>query len=346
MFCVECGKELPIYKNGVCLPCYIQQTTFSHGPDYLDIIRCSHCQVYKYKNTWVNESFKNILQRHLHDTFSISSELENITITTNCHDHDYTIPCKITIQGKIQDKEIIQHHTITIRIRTTVCDVCSRQKGGYYEATLQLRAEKRSLTTEEIQKFNAAVELLTEQMISRGNRTLFIADTAEHEGGIDFYFSEKNAAYAIAKQIQQQFGGELKQSSKNIGMKDSKQLYRMTYLVRIPEFQIGEFAMQQNRFYQINAINDLRVHVTELSKWEQLVFTIADLQHAALFKKDEIIQDMIVVSQTDTEIQLMDQKNYKLYTIQKPKKIPIKAKIVSVAKYQDNVFLLPINDSK
>ena len=70
---------------------------------------------------------------------------------------------------------------------------------------------------------------------------MFITDFAEERGGIDFYLSEKGSAYTIAKKLQERFGGEIKQSSKNVGMKDSRQIFRMTCLIRLPAYRKGDF---------------------------------------------------------------------------------------------------------
>ena len=86
-----------------------------------------------------------------------------------------------------------------------------------------------------------AVEGLVESMQDKGNRALFITDSKEEHGGLDFYLSDKGSALTITKKVQGKYGGSIKQSSKNIGMKDSRQVYRMTYLLRLPSFRKGDF---------------------------------------------------------------------------------------------------------
>ena len=143
MFCVECGKEEQIFKNGVCFCCYLKHTQFSKGPAILDIYMCARCDSYKYKNMWMQDTFDEVLQRHIKDAFHISKELKNVTIQTECEEQDRVIPCTLTITGSLEDKTVVEQHPLTVRVRRNTCDVCSREAGGYYEAIVQIRADQR-----------------------------------------------------------------------------------------------------------------------------------------------------------------------------------------------------------
>ena len=57
MFCVECGKEEEIFKDGVCKDCYVKTHSFSKGPQVVDLPVCTNCDSYKYKNTWTSDIF-------------------------------------------------------------------------------------------------------------------------------------------------------------------------------------------------------------------------------------------------------------------------------------------------
>jgi NMD protein affecting ribosome stability and mRNA decay len=50
---------------------------------------------------------------------------------------------------------------------------------------------------------------------------------------------------------------------------------------------------------------------------------------------------MIVVSQNDEEVQVMDKKTYAITVIKKPKKIIFSEEQISVIRYEDSFFLLP-----
>ena len=341
MFCVECGKEEKIFRNGVCISCYLKNNSFTKGPEILDIYRCAKCSSYKYKNTWIQESFEKALKRHIKDNFQISSELKSVQIKTDWDEKGKNLSCKAVISGHLEGHEISEKHSLTVRIRGVVCDICSKQFGGYFEATLQVRANKRKLTKEELETIRSNVENLVESVKAKGNRGLFITDIAEEHGGIDFYLSEKGSAYTIAKKIQEKFGGEIKQSSKNAGMKDSRQIFRMTCLIRLPAYRKEDFISLDNSYFYISSISGNKVHTFELSNWTERVFDGKDPQKASIIGGKELVKEMIFVSQSKDEIQLMDPKMYKIFEVRKPKNISFTSKIVKIVKIEDKIFLFP-----
>ena len=340
MFCVECGKE-EIFKDGVCIGCYLKHTSFTKGPEVIDILACTSCSSYKYKNTWFSESLDKAIKRHIQDAFQISKELKKVQIKTEYDEKKKNIACNVEFSGFLEDQKVTEQHSLTVRIRKTNCDVCSKQFGGYYEAVLQLRAEKRTPTQKELQAIRENVEDLVENFRAKGNRRLFITDTAEERGGIDFYLSEKGSAYSIAKKIQEIYGGEIKQSSTNMGMKDSRQIYRMTYLVRLPAYRKGDFILYDNSFYYISSISKNKVHVLELKTWSERVFDGKDLQKASIFGGSELVKEMILVSQSKDEVQVMDPNSYKTSDVKKPRSVSFDNKTIDVVKLEDQIFLLP-----
>jgi nonsense-mediated mRNA decay protein 3 len=342
MFCVECGKENQIFKDGTCLNCYLKSHTFTKGPDIIELINCPHCDSFKFKNTWISDHFGDILKKAIKNNFQISKELNKVDINTECTEKKEGVICKVFISGFIANEEIIEEHEILVRFVRTVCDVCSKRFGGYHEAIVQIRADNRKLKNHEINDIVLSTEALIEDLQAKGNRALFITDIAKEHGGLDFFISEKAAGLAIAKKIQEKYGGEIKQSSKNIGMKDSKQMYRMTYLIRIPSYEKGYFLKIDNSFFQIISFHGNKVKLIDLSKWNETSLDVKSIQKSSIFGGAELIREMILISQKDDEVQVMDQKNYKINIVKKPKPISFDTKIIKTVKLEDRLFLIPV----
>jgi len=341
MFCVDCGKEIKIFRDGACASCYLKNHSFSKGPEIIDIYVCSHCNTYKYKNTWVNYSFDEILRKIVKNSFNVSRELMSVDISTKYGEEKERMECKVNISGLLDNVKISEDHEILIRVRKTVCDVCSKQYGGYHEAVIQIRANKRELSKEEINVIQSAIEDLVKSIKDKGNRALFITDIGKEHGGIDFYLSDKGSALTITKKIQGKYGGSVKYSSKNIGMKDSRQVYRMTYLLRLPSFRKGDFISYEKSFFCVSSISANKVHVFELTSWIEKNFEVNILEKANVIGGKELIKDMILVSQTVDELQIMDPKSYKTYDIRKPEPISFDSKMIRIVIIEDEIFLLP-----
>lgn len=341
MFCVECGKDEPIFRNGVCLCCYLKHMQFSKGPAYLDITLCPRCTSYRYKNTWVQESFDDVLKRHIKDVFTINPDLKNVTIHTRCNERERVLACLVSISGSFEGQTITEDHPLTVRIKQNTCNICSREAGGYYEAIVQIRAEQRTFTNEELRAIRRAVEVMVGQLQKSGKRGLFITDYEEKREGLDFFISEKTTAFSIAKKIQEQFGGDFKQSASSAGMKDSRQVYRMTYLVRVPAYRNGDFFSVGTSFYVIVSLHENKVRAVELSTWTEKVIDGKDVHPSRIYGGGELIREMIVVSQSKKEIQLMDPKTYSTVEIQKPKGEPVESPMVKTVKLDGYLFLVP-----
>jgi nonsense-mediated mRNA decay protein 3 len=341
MFCVECGIEGPIFKEGVCISCYLKTHTFTKGPKVIGQPICTHCGSYKYKNTWTSDLFGDVIRRRIKNTFQISRELKKIDINTECKETKEGMSCKVYIYGFLDDAEITEEHEILVRLKKTVCDVCSKRFGGYHEAIVQIRKDKRELTKKELEDIIMVVENLVKDLQSKGNRGLFITDMGEEHRGLDFYISEKGPSLIIAKKIQEQYGGTIKQSSKNIGMKDGKQIYRMTYLIRLPSLKKGDFIKHNNSFFNIVSVHGNKVKMTDLANWKETTVDLKTIQKVNKIDGEELVKEMILVSQTIDELQFMDPDTYKIQTIKKPKQITLKTEKINILRTEKQIFLIP-----
>ena len=344
MFCVECGKIGEIFRDAVCVDCYMKAHSFTKGPDVISLSTCPHCGSYKYKNSWITDSFDEILKRWIKHLFDISREINKPKISTEHKEEKEYIKSKVTITGFLDNIQITEEHDTIVRIKNDVCDVCSKRFGGYHEAIVQVRADNRNLTKKEITMIKKYVESLVKSLQEKGHRGLFITDMGEEHGGLDFYISDKGSAKTITKKIQESYGGDIKKSSKNIGMKDGRQTYRMTYLLRLPSIRKGDFISHEGAIFNIYTISRNKVHILELSGWTEKIFDIKELENDNIIGRDELIKEMILVSQTKEEVQLMDPKTLKTFEVRKPKNISYDLKEVKIVKIEDEIFLLPDNN--
>lgn len=340
MFCVECGKDGPIFKDGVCIDCYLKTHKFTKGPKKIGIPLCTHCESYKYKNTWISELFGDVIRRLIKNTFKISRELNKVDINTECKETKEGMSCKVYISGVIDDVKITEDHDLEVYFKRTVCDVCSKRFGGYHESIVQIRTDNRELSKEELEDIERIVKNLVEDIRAKGSRGLFITDIGEEHGGLDFFISEKGPGLIIAKKIQEIYGGIIKQSSKNIGMKDGKQLYRVTFLIRIPFLKKGDFIEHNNSLYHIVSVHKNKVKMFNLADWEESSVEFKTIQKSNLLGGEEILKDMILVSQTEEEVQIMDPKTYKIQTIKKPKPMSFKTEKIKILKTDKQILLM------
>ena len=86
--------------------------------------------------------------------------------------------------------------------------------------------------------------------------------------------------------------------------------------------------------------------MVDLSKWEETTFDVKSIQKARSIGGEELIKEMIVISQKEDEVQIMDQKNYEIMVIIKPKPVKFDTKTVKIVRLEDKLFLMPIFENK
>ena len=337
MICVDCGKETTIFREGSCMDCYLKRHQFTKGPSIFDIPCCTHCHAFKYKSNWKNESFEDILKRYIKQFFTISNELKNRTISVTCDDFLEKGECTVKIQGFIDEEPVSESHTISVKLKNNVCEICSKQFGGYHEAIIQIRPGNKKLSNKKLADIETFVDDTIISMQEHGNRKLFLADYGMEHSGLDFFISDKQAGYSIIKKVQDHFGGTITVSSKNVGMKDGKQLYRHTYLLRLIPFDIEDVIKLDTSYYFVASIKATTMTCIDLKQGTEHLFDTTSIEHARLIgTSEELSIECITVNQSDKEIQVMHPKTYQVFTL---------LKAFGAIKYDEKITLIQIDDA-
>lgn len=112
-------------------------------------------------------------------------------------------------------KTVSQEIKVVIITKKRMCDACQKISGGYYEAVLQIRGDKKDEIARKIKKN------MPESMIT-GIKNL--------KEGYDIRIADKKIASKAASQLRKSFS--VKESYKLIGDKKGKKLYRNFYAVK------------------------------------------------------------------------------------------------------------------
>ena len=129
-------------------------------------------------------------------------------------------------------------------------------------------------------------------------------------------------------------------------MKDSKQIYRMTYLLRLPNYKKNDFVKFEDDIYIIISLRSDKVKLLNLSNWEEEVVSPKKIENIKTLSGKEEIKEMMLVSQTEDEMQLMDTKTYETLQIKKPINITFNEEKIKVIRLEDKLFLKPRKNKK
>ncbi|MFQ5918984.1 MAG: NMD3-related protein [Thermoplasmata archaeon] len=228
-FCVECGTEGPVYE-GLCADCLPTKRTLVELPSVLELERCVHCGRFHVPRGWEETDLSEALLRTVEKAAEVSRDVRDHRVLLHMDlRHLDEVGLRLTHRVVLPGLETEQIGESRVRLRRTTCPECAKQHGQYYEAILQIRAQKRPVAEEE----KKTVRALIEERV-RGDPRLFVTKEEAVHGGLDIYLSSNKAARALAQRVRSHLGGKVTSSPKLHGRRGGRDVYRVTYAVRLP----------------------------------------------------------------------------------------------------------------
>ena len=268
--CVECGKEVPLLIGGSCPDCFVGKTALLEGPQVLDVELCAHCDARHVGNHWVDpdegmplewireEAVRAVLKPHPSVADRDLGLVETAQDERNFRHH-------ATLTGSVEGVPITFEKDLTVRMRRSVCDRCSRMFGGYYAAIIQLRATDRDVTEHEIRRAHRIVGDELDRQRANGNRESFLTKSGAVPGGFDYYLGDIEGTRAVARLLAERLGATYEEHAKLSGRKEGEDIYRVTFLVRIRLFAPGDFGLVGETPVQFQSVARGRAFVVRLS---------------------------------------------------------------------------------
>jgi len=251
MFCVECGADGPTY-GGLCARCFRKKHKVIEPPPHLDVARCSTCGALRLKGGWSKTEVDLAVPRLLREAIPPRAPYERVSFTHVAREEDPSnFLLTVKALGRHADLEVVQDFHVRLRIKPGICDTCQKQRGRYFEGILQVRGDGRELTPREIREVRTFVAARVDRA---GDPMSFISRIEEEHGGLDFYVSTNALGKNLAREISETFGGSVSSSPKLFGQRGGKELYRVTSLVRLSAFQVGDIVRHKDVVAEVTAL--------------------------------------------------------------------------------------------
>ncbi len=347
MLCVECGDEVPELYDGMCLDCYVEKRVNVGIDDPIEIEICSKCGSVKKGDRWLERpDFETVMLDRIEDSLSISSSVEKYSFQVEFDDSDpKNIVADLTVELITNGVEKEKHLSTNIVLKKGQCKNCSKREGDYYEAILQVRPTEEEMS--EKQKRNVIDRVHRRVEVDRGEeKKVFITLEKEIHGGLDFYLSDRRVTRNLSYEIADFLGGDVKESSELAGRKDGQNVYRMTYSVRIPPYEEGDFIEFENKIYRIRETKrgsgPILVH--DLEDNRTTTMSKEEISDARVYGGEELVRKAVVVSEEEEEVQIMDPETYDTKTLLKPEGFEEDKDEVEVVKIERHLYLLPPSD--
>ncbi len=344
MICVECGAEVEELHDGMCQDCYVEKNISVEVDDPIEIEICSTCGSVRKEGKWIERpDLQTVMLDGIEEALSPSDVVEKTSFQVEFDESDPQ-HIRADLEVKLQSGEVTtkKHLSTNIVLKKSQCENCSKREGDYFEAILQVRPTEEEMTEEQKSEVLRMVHERVE--VDRGEeKKVFITLEKEVHGGLDFYLSDKRVTKNLSYDIADIFGADVKSSSELVGREDGQNVYRVTYSVRIPPYEEGDFLEYDENLYRVkktkrgsgpNIVQDLENNKsTTINKKEMMEATV----HGG----KELIKEAVVVSEAEDEIQVMDPDTYETKTLLKPDGFGEGKDEVDVVKIKQSIYLIP-----
>lgn len=275
MFCVECGAEGPTY-DGLCGACFAKKHPLVEPPVHLDLSRCRECGSLHLRSGWERVPLDATIPRLLAEVVPPLPPFRSVAFAANARPEDENnLYLTVHATGRYDDLRQTQDFAVRLRIKPSLCDLCQKQAGRYFEGILQVRGDGRDLTPAELR----AVRTLVLSRVERGRDEGgdFLSKVEEVHGGLDFYVGTNALGARLARQVSEAFGGTVTASPKLYGQRQGKELYRVTSLVRLPAFRVGDVVRHKGAVAEVLSLTPF-VELRDLRTGEARRYKAKDLR--------------------------------------------------------------------
>jgi nonsense-mediated mRNA decay protein 3 len=282
--CAVCGRQS---EHEICAECYLERYSIHHFHPFIELRSCPKCGK-TYSGGWKDraEALYDAISRNFSHDPEFKIDLFEIDDGGN--------EGLIKVGGEFRGKKLRYELPFDIRQKFEVCEKCSRLHGGYYESIIQLRAENRKIEGHEVER---ARKLIDEAIEKSDHPLAFVSKVVEKREGIDYYLGDRNLARKVAKRIEEELGGKLTESKKLTGRRDGRDVYRITYSIRLREYRKGDVVRDGRRVLLVtNAVKGKGVDPAGKShalKRPRLIARREELKHTYVVNVDRSVIEVL-----------------------------------------------------
>ncbi len=341
MFCVKCGQEDVETVNGLCLNCFLDGRKLISMPHHVDLMRCANCEEFSVNDQWVRKDLDQAVEDIALTTLSVIPEGKVVSVGVMVEkQEDKTFVVHVQADVDVSGVVATDEDSVIVRLKNTVCKRCSRQLGSYYESIIQVRTGEKTLDDDLRDEVVRAVTASVENQ-SKTNRSLFISKVQQVPGGVDIYLSSISLGKTLTRELSETYGAEVKESSSLVGVSsDGQEVYRVTFLLRLPMYHVGDIILFKDRPYELTAVNKNGGKMTDLYDFRETSIKKFELLTVKVICKEKDIKEATVVSRSGDEIQVLHPTSYLTKDVRIPKGSEI-GETVKVVEIEEVLLFVP-----
>jgi 60S ribosomal export protein NMD3 len=235
-FCVVCGRTDRPLTDGECADCFAARVPLVTAPERPVRVLCPTCGARLVGQHWEPSEAGDRLTGA--DLTPLLEPREDVGIRrvrwteVGGHALQRTLDGDVEVRFRGTERRVPVH--LVVRIEHRTCPTCSRRSGRYYTALIQLRGPADA-RRESAQDRRAWLDRRWEEGMVETRPTWREAISWREAlpEGWDYFLTDTIAARALARHLKQRLGAELKESATLYGRKDGRDLYRVTFCLRV-----------------------------------------------------------------------------------------------------------------
>ncbi len=327
--------------NGLCMNCFLDGRKLITMPHHVDLIKCSNCNEFSVGDQWVKKELDDAIIDIALSTMMIIPEAKLVAVGPMIEkQEDKTFVVHIQADLDVNGIKVSDEGSIIVRLKNGVCKRCSRQLGSYYESIIQLRTGEKNLSDDLREEVVHWVKKNVD-IQAKNNRDLFITKIQKAVGGVNFYLSSTSMGKALTRELADIYGADVKESASLVGQtSDGQDMYRVTFLVRLPAYHVGDVIQYNGKPYKLTAINKTGGRLTDLATFRDIPVRKNELSEVKILFKEKDISDATVVSTSPKEIQILHPGNYSTVDIRIPENTDV-GETVKVIEVEDELLFVP-----
>ncbi|MDP3065404.1 MAG: 60S ribosomal export protein NMD3 [Methanobacteriaceae archaeon] len=314
MFCPQCGKDGEKLYQGLCRSCVIKKAHLITCPGEVEVTICAHCNSNLQGNRWKDSDLGDdeIIIENLTENIEAFESAEYVDLSFQIiNQRGSRWEVLVEAQGRILGAEVKDECTVDVKINRAVCPECSKYASGYYEAVIQLRADKRALDDLEIEKANSVLKKILGKLVEK-NRMAYLADKVVLKEGIDYYVGSYNAARSVVNGLKDVLGGMVGESPRLMGRDKSsgKDLYRIWISIRLPSFRKGDFICQNESMGRVVNMDGRGILLEDIESFKMHSIPWKQYKQMKKVSDSRMVKKTTITNITPHHIQVLHPENY------------------------------------
>lgn len=237
-FCVVCGRTgLPI-EEGVCADCFAKTHPLITVDPHAKVVLCPTCGSRMVGSHWERSGSSTLLVPE--DLTPLLRTHPEVGIRRVAWEETGLNPLVRELRAvadvRFRDTERKVAVEFQVRIEHRTCPDCSRKTGHFFTAIIQLRGpEGRHVGAhrEDRERLHRLWDRELPEARAEWRKALSWEERLPE--GWDFYLVDTVSARALARWLKRRLGATLTESPTLYGRKDGRDIFRVTFCLRVPE---------------------------------------------------------------------------------------------------------------